>query len=127
MNLDLEILQPNFSICQLESDAAMPGWAESGELIAITRTTEELSIVAETRLLPSDIQVEHGWRALKVAGPLDFSLVGILASLATTLAEAGVSIFAISTFNTDYLLVKGEQLDDTLTALQSAGHTVLAG
>jgi uncharacterized protein len=127
MKLELEILQSNFSVCQLEPGAPLPAWADQGQLLAVTRTTEELSIVAESNRVPKNVHAEHGWQALKVAGPLDFSLVGILASLATTLADAGVSIFAISTFNTDYLLVKAQQLDEAVAALQRAGHEVLAG
>ena len=127
MILELEILQSSFSVCQLEHDAPVPTWAEGGEFVSIIRTAEELSVVTAKDRVPATVKAEHGWRAIKVVGPLDFSLIGILASLATTLAEAGISIFAISTYNTDYLLVKGDQLENTVDALQNAGHKVLAG
>ena len=125
MSLDLKVLHTDFSVCQFKHDEPVPAWAEGGEFLAITRTAAELSIVVDTGLVPSSVHAEHGWRAFKVGGPLDFSLIGILASLATTLAEAEISIFAISTFNTDYLLVKAEKLDRAVDALRSAGHKVL--
>lgn len=124
MNLTLNLLESEFAVCQLERSASIPTWGTDGEFFAVTRTADELSIVCETRLVPAGIRCEDHWRALKVAGPLDFSLVGILASLASTLAQTGVSIFAISTFDTDYLLVKSDRLDDAITSLKDAGHEI---
>jgi hypothetical protein len=94
-------------------------------LLAIVRSADELSIVCEESKVPMDVKTERGWRVLKVLGPLDFSLVGILSDLANALAKAGVSIFAISTYDTDYVLVKQDQLDVALFALREAGHEVL--
>ena len=95
-----------------------------GELFAITRTPDELSIVCSQANVPPNTFSEPDWRALKVSGPLDFSLTGILASLASPLAQAGISIFALSTFDTDYLLVKSGALDRAVEVLRRAGHAV---
>jgi hypothetical protein len=96
-------------------------------LSAIIRTQEELSIVCEQENVPPDIRCERNWRAMKVAGPLDFALVGVLASLAGALADAGVSVFALSTYDTDYLLVKADTLERAIDALEAAGHRVADG
>lgn len=105
----------------------MPAWATAGKtLSSITRTDEELSIVCAEKLVPTGVKQAAGWRLLKVEGPLDFSLVGVLASIARPLAEAAVSIFAISTHHTDYVLVREVQLATALQALQAAGHAVRA-
>jgi hypothetical protein len=90
----------------------------------VTRTPDELSVVADEAAVPAGVRAERGWRALQVAGPLDFNLTGILASLAYPLARAGISLFAVSTFDTDYVLIKEDKLHDALAALQAAGHTL---
>jgi hypothetical protein len=90
----------------------------------VTRTDRELSVVCEEGAAPADTKREAGWRLLRVAGPLDFSLTGILAGIAAPLAEAGVSIFAVSTFDTDYIMVKQEDLAKALSALRAAGHAI---
>jgi hypothetical protein len=95
----------------------------AGSLFSITRTNEELSIVCAEALVPPGVQVESGWRGLKVAGPLDFALTGILAELSGALARAGISLFAISTYDTDYILVKEKDLEQTVETLLRAGYT----
>ena len=110
------------AICWLRPDAAVPAWALSGTLTSITRTAEELSVVCPQDNVPADVQAERGWRCLRVCGPLDLALVGVLASLATPLAQAGISLFAISTYDTDHLLVRGEDLDRAMQVLREAGH-----
>jgi hypothetical protein len=86
---------------------------------------DELSVVCQEELVPANIRAENGWRGLKVEGPLDFALTGILAGLASALAQAGVSLFAISTFDTDYILVKEKDLAKAIRALEQAGHRVV--
>jgi len=125
--LRLSLLPGQFSVCRLKPSDPLPTWATNGPFCAITRTAEELSIVCPDASVPDGVVQEPGWRLLKVAGPLDFSLVGVLASLVTPLAQAGISIFALSTYDTDYLLVKKERLAQTLAALQQAGHQVTNG
>jgi len=117
--LSLSVLPETLAVCRLEKDAQIPSWATNNPVFfSITRTRDELSIVCDQSVVPEDIQnVEKNWRALKVEGPLDFSLTGILASLAQPLAEAEISIFAISTFDTDYVLTKSENLEATVKVL----------
>ena len=91
---------------------------------SITRTSEELSIVCAESLVPKGVKHEAGWRLFKVDGPLDFALTGVLASVVAPLAQAGISIFSIATFNTDYVLVKDARIAEAVKALQSAGHSV---
>lgn len=124
MKLSLVVLPEAFAVCQLPPDSPFPAWPQGKDLLAMVRTTDELSIVCDDRGIPGEVIVERGWRALKVEGPLDFTLVGVLARLATVLAEAGVSIFAISTYDTDYLLVKDVDLERAVTALEGAGNAV---
>lgn len=111
-------------MCRLPADAAVPDWAGQGSFFAVTRTRDELSIVVPQAQAPSDARQERDFRALKVAGPLDFSAVGVLASLTGPLAQAGISLFALSTFDTDYVLVRERDLPRALAALRAAGHTV---
>jgi hypothetical protein len=113
-----------FAVCRLEPDTAIPAWATTGDLVSITRTADELSIVCRQDAVPEGIHCERGWRCLRVAGTIPFSAVGILASLTAPLAEAGISIFVISTFDTDYLLVKAEDLPKAVGVLRRQGHTV---
>ena len=122
--LTLSVLSEEFGICRLEGAAEIPGWAMSGSFFSITRTREELSIVCPAEPIPGDIVAERGWRCLKVHGPLDFSQTGIIVSFAEPLAKAGIGIFAVSTYDTDYLLVKANELQKAVQALRQAGHRV---
>jgi hypothetical protein len=124
--LELSSLDLELAICRLPPNAELPTALASqrqSTLIAITRTGEELSLVCAVDDAPAAAEVSRGWRALKVAGPLDFALTGVLASMAQPLAKAEISIFAISTFDTDYLLVKEADLDRAVEVLRAAGHT----
>jgi len=121
--LTLQILPDEFAIWQLPPNAPLPQ-PDDSSLWSATRTPEELSVVSITEHAPSDVQKEDGWRCIGVKGPLAFELTGILASLSVPLAGAGVSIFVISSFNTDYLLVKANQLELACRTLRHAGHTV---
>jgi hypothetical protein len=122
--LRLSILPGLYAICRFSKSAAIPDWALRGEFFSITRTADELSIVCNQTNIPDTTKGEKDWRCLKIAGTLDFSLTGILASLATPLAEAGISIFAISTFDTDYLLIKENTLEAAIQVLTAAGHLI---
>lgn len=128
-SLALTLHPQPLSIARLPAEAAVPDWAlaTAEPIVSITRTRDELSIVVPTSAVTSlpDMQVEDGWVAIAVGGPLDFALVGILAGLATTLAAAGVSIVAISTFDTDWLLVRAAARDRAVAALRGAGHTIV--
>jgi hypothetical protein len=124
--LDLALVPGTFAVARLAPDAGVPAWASAGPVTSITRTPDELSIVCGAGAVPGDLQAERGWRAIRVAGTIDFALTGILASVLAPLAAAGVSIFAISTFDTDYVLVREAALDRALAALRGAGHRVAA-
>lgn len=123
--LNLNLLTDSLAVMRLNPESDFPAALVPGcELLAMVRTAEELSIVCREDLVIPGSTVETGWRAIKVEGPLDFNLVGVLAALANPLAQAGVSIFAISTFNTDYILVKQAHLETAIQTLASAGHTI---
>jgi hypothetical protein len=123
--LPLELLADTLAICRLDAGAAVPTWtAQSSGFLTVSRTAEELSITALQRAVPADVSCERDYRALRVRGPLPLNLVGILASIADPLAEVGLSIFAISTYDTDYVLVKARDLEAALRALERAGHQV---
>jgi enamine deaminase RidA (YjgF/YER057c/UK114 family) len=113
------VLPERLAVCRLEGAARVPSWAlELHEAFtSITRTADELSIVCPEEAVPPDVRVEGGWRALKVPGPIPFEQIGVLAGLAAPLAAAGISIFALSTYDTDYVLVKEDDLQRALVAL----------
>lgn len=117
--MELCVLTPRFAVWRLPASAPLP----QVPFFAALRTDDELALVTEESIAPSGVPCERGWRALKVLGPLDFSLTGILAALAVPLAEAKIPIFALSTFDTDYVLVKEDQLGAAQVALERAGHT----
>jgi hypothetical protein len=123
-SFELSLLAETFTICHLAADATVPEWATQGQFFSITRTSEELSVIAESDLVPERLRTEVSWRVMKVHGPLDFSEVGVLAALVQPLAAVGVSVFAVSTFDTDYLLVQCSQLLEAITGLRNAAHTV---
>lgn len=122
--LTLTMVPGRLAICRLAAGEPIPAQAVLGNFFSVTRTVEELSIVCHEALAPAGSQVEGGWRALKVAGPLDFALTGILAGLSGALAGAGISLFAISTYDTDYVLVRATDLDGAIAALKAAGFGV---
>jgi hypothetical protein len=120
----LTVLGERLSICRLDAGEEVPAWATGASFFSVTRTRDELSVVCPEDVVPEGISRERDWRALKLEGPFDLSMVGILASLASPLAEAGASIFAVSTFDTDYVLVREEQLDLAVDTLRASGHRV---
>lgn len=122
--LTLTPLPELYAVCRLDQDAPFPTWASSSQFISITRTADELSVVCPQSLVPDGVRCERGWRCLRVAGTMDFSMIGVLASLVAPLAEAGISVFVVSTFDTDYLLVKADDLTMATAALRATGHAV---
>ncbi len=122
--MNLKILDKDFAVCRLSAESIIPDWALPSSFLSISRTPTELSIVCEGELVPLDVKSEKGWRILKVEGTLDFSLTGILASIANPLSQAKISIFAISTFDTDYVLVKQLSLGQACDALKSSGFNI---
>jgi len=122
--LELTLLPERFAISRLAADAPIPQWATQGPFFSVTRTDEELSIISEVSLVPPGVQSQPSWRVLKVHGPFVLSAIGVLSALAAPLAEAKISLFAVSTFDTDYLFVASETLPAAIIALQQAGHTI---
>jgi hypothetical protein len=129
--LRLRVLPGLFAVCRLSPDADLPQMvldAMAGgsvdSFISLTRTSEEISLVLPENLIPEGCQVERGWRCLKLLGLLDFGLVGILAGITKALADAGISLFAVSTYDTDYIMVKEGDLSNSLVALQKSGITI---
>ena len=124
--LKLILMKDRLAICRLESAETIPEWASSDRgFYSLTRTAGELSIVCAENAVPAGVKSERGWRIFEIEGPFDFAATGILVSVAAPLAEAGVPIFAISTFDTDYVLVKQEHAENAVRALEAAGHRVM--
>jgi uncharacterized protein len=123
-SLTLALLPDRLAVCRLPPDAALPSEPPGGPLWSVTRTPHELSLVLAEDAVQDGWKAERGWRCLAVEGPLDFSLTGIMASLATPLAEARISLFAVSTYDTDYVLVREENLKRAIEALRGIGHRV---
>lgn len=122
--LTLSIVPDTYAICRLDINDPVPDWAMSGNFVSITRTTDELSIVCRDHNVPGSATCDRGWRVFKVEGPLDLSLTGVLASLAGPLAEAQINLFVVSTYDTDYLLVKEANLRRAVDVLRQASHIV---
>ena len=122
--MKLHTLDELYAIVRLEPDSELPDWVRGGHFWSATRSESELSIVCCEEDVPTDASAERGWCALELAGPLDFSLTGVVAALVTPLAEAEVPIFVISTFETDYLFVRERDLERSVDALAEAGHSV---
>jgi hypothetical protein len=122
----LLVLSEVLAVVRLDPGQAVPAWVAQGSLWSMTRTAEELSVVCPAAAVPTGVRAERGWRCVRVAGRLDFSMTGVIASIASPLALARVSIFALSTYDTDYVLVRGEQLDAAIDCLRTAGHEVAA-
>ena len=121
--MEIKILEQDLTVCRIES---LPGVDLHGELFFLARTDEELSLVCPTSMAPAQTMGrEDEWRAMRIQGQLDFSLVGILSNIAGILAERGISIFAVSTYNTDYVLVKSDRLNEAVDALTQNGYEII--
>lgn len=123
--LTMRLLKENYGVCRLDKTELIPEWSKNSDFFSITKTSDELSIVCSQDSIPDNIKCEKDWRILKVEGPLDFSLVGILSSISTVLKEKGISIFAISTYDTDYILVKNNDIDNAIESLIEGGYEVI--
>src|SRR5262249_6031296 len=117
-------LHGTFAICKFPADAALPMWSVDNSLFSVTRTPDEVSVVCHQDLVPEDIRREGGWLCFRVCGTIDFALIGVLASLVSPLANVGVAVFVLSTFDTDYLLVKEQDADRVIDELIRCGHSI---
>jgi len=120
----LSLAGGSIAICRLDAGASIPRWASRGAFTSITRTPRELSVVCDESTVPARVKAERGWRALVVDGPLDFNLTGVIAGLAGVLAKAAVSVFVVSTYDTDYVLVRDHAVARAVVALRAAGYRV---
>jgi len=118
----IKILNEDFSIHRLNADSKIPGELNGEEIFWIGKTNEELSIVCKSEIKISAPKTDDGWKAIKLIGPLDLSEIGILAGITKVLAEAGINIFALSTFDTDYILVKKSKINSAIKALETNGY-----
>jgi hypothetical protein len=122
--MKLALLSERFAVCRFSPQQPPPSWFRyQGTLTSITYTSDECSIICPEDIVPHDVQSERGWKAIKVIGPLDFSLMGVLASLTTPLADAQIPLFALSTFDTDYLLIKETYIEHAQETLIQSGHS----
>jgi hypothetical protein len=122
--LSLTIEAETFAICRLAPSTPPPAWALSAPYFSMTRTSDELSIVVAESRVPPDVVASRGWRMIRFAGPMPLDQTGILASVTSPLAAARVSVFAVATYDTDYVLIPADQRKPATVALEAAGHTV---
>jgi hypothetical protein len=122
--LQLSLLKDKYGICTLPNTAPIPDWVLKESLVSITRTKEELTIVCRQDLIPSQYQSDLNWRCFIVDGSFDLNQTGVIASLSSPLADAGISIYVISTYNTDYFLVQEQNVEQTISVLCNSGHSI---
>ncbi len=127
MVLRFRKLPEKYAVCRLPADAPLPEWASRGALISITRTEDELSLVCPVDNVPRDLDPGMPWACLQLQGPFPFTETGVLLSFVRPLSEAGVPVFAISTYDTDYVLVPETEAERAAALLQEAGHEALDG
>jgi hypothetical protein len=125
--LKFRVLSEKLAVCRLDPGEPVPAWGLAGGFFSAVQSGSELSIVCEERRVPEGIHAEKGWVALGLEGPFPFSMTGVLAAFLEPLAQAKVPIFAISTFDTDYVLVKQEDTQRAVTVLTAAGHREISG
>jgi hypothetical protein len=113
-----------FAVCKLSHDVPLPAWAAGSSFLSVTRTADELSVVCSQGAVPDGVQCDRGWRCLRVSGTLDLSLVGVLASMVGPLSDAAISVFVLSTFDTDYLLLKERDFGRAVEVLLRHGHSI---
>jgi hypothetical protein len=124
--MQLRTLPDSYAVVRLEPGSDLPDWVDKGPFRSVTRTEHEVSVVCRDRDVPEGESVDPGWTVLEMIGPLDFTLTGVIASLVEPLAAAEIPIFVISTFETDYVLVRSSDLARAADALESAGHEFAA-
>ena len=122
MSLAFSLIDGHYAIVRLHADAAIPVWAR-GAFLSVTRTSEELSIVCEEGNVP-DVVADRGWRCLKLAGPMPLDQTGVAAAFTRVLADAGIALFVVSTYDTDYVLVRDATIEPASAALRASGYTV---
>jgi len=122
--LAFTLLPATLAVCRLESGAPVPDWALTGPFVSITRTADEMSVICPEPAVPVGVVAAPGWRCLKLEGPFDFSVTGLVASFSALLAGAGISLMVVCTYDTDYLLVRSHELEPALASLVGAGYRI---
>ena len=122
--MTLDPVPGSYAICRLAPGDPLPPWAVRGTFFSVTRTPAELSVVCGVAAVPSGVKADGPWSALAVRGPMDLNLTGVLAGLTSPLASAGISIFAVSTYDTDYLLVRQPDIERAVRVLRASGHNI---
>lgn len=122
--MKLKLFLEEYAVCRLNSNSKMPTWIDTKNFYSITKTDDELSVVCSNNNIPSDVKSEKEWRILKILGPLDFSLIGILSKISGLLADNKISIFAISTYDTDYILIKENDIKNACKILNCNGYEI---
>ena len=122
--LQLSLLKDKYGICTLPNTAPIPDWALTQSLASITRTEKELTIVCRLEILPSQYQSGPNWRCFKIDGIFDLNQIGVISSISSPLADAGISIYVISTHDTDYFLIQEQNLEQTISTLSDIGHNI---
>jgi hypothetical protein len=122
--LRLSLLPNSLAVSRLPAGEGIPGWAQNGDFYSVSSAAAEVSVISASQYVPDGVRASHGWRAIKIEGPLDLDLVGILVSVAVPLAQAGVGILPVGTFDTDYILVRDRQLLQALRALRATGFEI---
>jgi hypothetical protein len=124
--MQLTILKDTYAICKLDHDSPIPTWVHASHgFSSMTYTQDELSIICQEKYVPAEIRQERSWRIFKIIGPLDFSLVGVISKIAGILADAGISLFNVSTYETDFILVKSEVLEHAIQVLTREGIEIV--
>ena len=122
--LRIRLLQGTYAVCQIKDTENILNCFDEKDVFSITKTEDEISVVMLQDKISNDVKAEKDWRILKVEDTLDFSLIGILAKISGILAKNSISIFVISTFNTDYILVKEEKIEKAMTVLSEEGYEI---
>ncbi|MGX9756862.1 ACT domain-containing protein [Clostridioides difficile] len=122
--MKLKLFLEEYAVCRLNSNSKIPTWIDTKNFYSITKTDDELSVVCSNNNIPSDVKSEKEWRILKILGPLDFSLIGILSKISGLLADNKISIFAISTYDTDYILIKEKDIKNACKILNCNGYEI---
>ena len=122
--LQLSLLKDKYCIYTLPNTATIPDWALTQSLVSITRTEKELTIVCRQEILPSQYQSDLNWRCFKIDGSFDLNQIGVISSISSPLADAGISIYVISTYDTDYFLIQEQNLEQTISTLSDIGHNI---
>lgn len=125
MQYKLKILKETYTICSIGKESNIPDWVNQSKFYSITKTNDELSILCVQENIPSNVKCEKNWKIIQIDSILDFYMVGVISELSTLLAEDNISIFVISTFNTDYICIKEDVLEKAIQILKNAGNTIL--